>query len=273
MRIGFVIPARLKSTRLKKKILLKLGEQTALEWVIDRAKASKNIDEVVVATTSLVSDSPISKICQHKGVRYFQGHPDDVLLRLKDTAKYFEFDYIVNITPDNTLFSIYLIELIVSEIKEDTSLDFLKFKNPMLGTGIYALKMEALETICEFKNIIDTEIWGHLLDNRLFNVKELEIPKFLRGKYRLTMDTELDYILISKIYSDLGITKKNLLDLNEIIRYLDDNQQIAEINKNVSQKPVSQEILKKISSNFENNKSSFEKIKAKYYRRPASKSQ
>lgn len=79
MKIGFVIPARLKSTRLSKKIIMKIGEQTALEWAIDRARAAKSIDEVVVATTGLKSDVQISKLCVDKGTRYFMGDPDDVL--------------------------------------------------------------------------------------------------------------------------------------------------------------------------------------------------
>ncbi|BEP30344.1 cytidylyltransferase domain-containing protein [Helicovermis profundi] len=265
MKIGFVIPARLKSTRLKKKILMNLGNQSALEWAIDRAKSSTSIDEVVVATTALNTDSEISKICIKKGIRYFQGSPDDVLLRLKDTAEYFDFDYIVNITPDNTLFSMYLIDLIVSEIKENPDSDYLRFKDAMLGTGIYALKKEALQTVCDFKNVLDTEIWGSLFHKDYFNIREIEMPSFLKANYRLTMDTELDYLMLSKIFDELGLLEGYNVELITVINFLDNNPQIAEINSKIIQRSSSEVVIEKINRNFKENEDEFYSIKKKYY--------
>lgn len=266
MKIGFVIPARLKSTRLKKKILLRLGSQTALEWTIDRAKSSYSIDEVVVATTSLSTDSEISKICVSKGIRYFQGDPDDVLLRLKDTAEYFDFDYIVNITPDNTLFSIYLIDILVSEIKENPALDFIKFNNAILGTGVYALKLEALQTICDFKEIIDTEIWGPLFHEDYFNIKELEVPAFLDVDLRLTMDTPLDYVMLNKVYDGLNIRSNEIVELKSVIDFLKEHPEIAEINSKVLQNSNSEIKIDSINRKFAENKEYFYKIRSKYYK-------
>jgi spore coat polysaccharide biosynthesis protein SpsF (cytidylyltransferase family) len=266
MKIGFVIPSRLKSSRLKKKILMHLGGQSALEWTIDRAKASNSIDEVVVATTSLASDAEISKICVKKNIRYFQGSPEDVLLRLKDTAEYFDFDYVVNITPDNTLFSIYLIDLMVSAIKEDSSMEFIRFEDAMLGTGVYALKREALQAVCEFKNVLDTEIWGPLFHEEYFNVRRLEVPEFLKAEYRLTMDTELDYMMLSRIYDGLDVRPGKIVTLNQVIRFLDDHPDIASINDGVVQQNVSQQDIDKIKKRFYENEALFYSIKAKCYK-------
>lgn len=265
MKIGFVIPARLKSTRLKKKILLNLGDQCALAWAIDRARLSSSIDEVVVATTPLQSDSEISKVCNDKNIRYFQGDPDDVLLRLKDTAEYFDFDYVVNMTPDNTLFSFYMIDLMVDAIKDDTSIDFVRFKDAMLGTGIYALKKEALQTICEFKEVIDTEIWGPLFHDEYFNIKDLEVPFFLNRQYRLTMDTEDDYKMLSRIYSDLKISRNNMVELSSVVEYLDSNPNVAKINSSVNQAKVPDEVIENIRQSFSENSERFKKIRQKYY--------
>lgn len=263
MKIGFVIPARLKSTRLPKKILMKFNEQTALEWAIDRAKSSKFIDEVVVATTGLNIDAEVSKICIEKGVRYFQGSGEDVLERFRDTARYFDFDFVVNITPDNTLFSPYLIDIMVSEIKNNPDADYFNFKNAMLGTGIYALKREALETVCEFKNVFETEIWGVLFQEEYFNIKSIEMPEFLRREYRLTLDTPDDYKFLKKIYADLKITKNNLVELWEIIDYLDNNPEVVRINSNVIQAAADNSVVEKIKSRFEENKELFYSIKNK----------
>ncbi len=267
MKIGFVIPARLKSTRLPKKIIMKIGEQTALEWAIDRARAAKSIDEVVVATTGLQSDSQISKICADKGVRYFMGDPDDVLKRLRDTADYFDFDYIVNITPDNVLFSIYLIELMVDAIKENPAGEYFRFTDAMFGTGIYALKKQALDVVCEFKDIIDTEIWGPLFHEEFYKIVDLKVPAHLNRSYRLTMDTEADYALVSRIYRDLGICRSNLTDLNVIVDYLDKNPDIASINQNIVQAKLDPKITETIDSLYHAQTELFNDIKRRVYGR------
>ena len=264
MKIGFAIPSRLKSSRLPRKNLMYLGAQSALGWAIDRARMSKSIDEVVVATTPLKSDADVSKVCCEKGVRYFQGDPVDVLKRLRDTALYFDFDYIVNITPDNTLFSIYLIDLMVSMI-EKTGADYLRYKDVMLGTGIYALKTKALQTVCEFKEVMDTEIWGPLFHEKYFNVVEIEVPEFLKADYRLTMDTPEDYIMLNRVYKDLEITPDNSVELEQVIYYLNNHPEVAEINQNIKQTAVSPTIIESIRKNFENNEERFFEIKNKYY--------
>ncbi len=267
MKIGFVIPARLKSTRLPKKILLKLGDQSALEWSIDRASESMSIDEVVVATTGLNSDSEISKICSKKGIRYFMGSPDDVLKRIRDTAEYFAFDYVINITPDNTLFSIYLIDLMVKAIKENPSGEFFRYKDAMLGTGIYAIKREALDIVCEFKDVLDTEIWGPLIHEDYYEIVDVAIPKFLDREYRLTMDTEDDYVLISKIYQDLKITTDNIIDLNVVVEYLDQNPEIAQMNKDVQQSQLDSTVKDNIKALYSKEYNRFHKIKNRVYGR------
>src|SRR5258708_15975830 len=45
-----VIPARLQSTRLPNKPLLKIGAKTMLEWVWERSCQARLVDQVVIAT-------------------------------------------------------------------------------------------------------------------------------------------------------------------------------------------------------------------------------
>lgn len=265
MKIGFVIPSRLNSSRLKKKIMLNLSGNPALKWAILRAKASRSIDEVVVATSFLNIDEPITKICIENGVRYFQGEPDDVLKRLKDTAEFFDFDFIVNMTPDNTLFSVNMIDIMVSEIKANPEGDFFKFKNSMFGTGIYALKKEALQTACEFKKVHDTEIWGPIFQSGYYNNVDIELPAIFEGDYRLTMDTPEDYAMLTKLYSMMKINENNLVELHEVIQFLEENEAVAAINSFVEQKSLDTEIVEKIKLDYQENEDEFFRIKSKYY--------
>ena len=52
LRIVAIIPARLASTRLPRKVLLPIAGRPMLAWVVDAARACKQLDRLLVATDS-----------------------------------------------------------------------------------------------------------------------------------------------------------------------------------------------------------------------------
>ena len=100
MKIPFLITARLKSTRLKRKILLKINGQELLTHMIKRIKKSKNIKNIVICTSNLKEDVNLNKIAKRNLVHIYKGSPNDVILRLHKAAKKFNAKYIINITAD-----------------------------------------------------------------------------------------------------------------------------------------------------------------------------
>ena len=74
MKKHLVIPARLKSTRLPNKPLLKIHGKPMILWVIDRAMAVKQAgiaDDVFVAT----DDLSIADICREYGATVIMTSP------------------------------------------------------------------------------------------------------------------------------------------------------------------------------------------------------
>ena len=65
-RIAGVIPARLTSTRLSRKVLRVIAGRPMVEWVWRAAKASGQIDPVVVATDS----EEVAAICRERGIPF-----------------------------------------------------------------------------------------------------------------------------------------------------------------------------------------------------------
>lgn len=63
MRIVAVIPARLASTRLPRKMLREIGGQTLIGRVYSAVKSSQVLDDVIIATDS----EEIAEICQQHG--------------------------------------------------------------------------------------------------------------------------------------------------------------------------------------------------------------
>jgi len=98
--IGCIIQARMSSTRLPKKVMLKIGEKPVLWYVYNRVKLSKKVNEIIIATSSDKSDDPIEKFCREENIKFFRGSLEDVLDRFYYAAKRFNFEYILRITAD-----------------------------------------------------------------------------------------------------------------------------------------------------------------------------
>jgi len=231
MVIGFLITARLKSTRLPKKLILKLNGREVIRHMIDRLKLSNVLDNIIICTSNNPQDEPLIKIAIDEGIDYFLGDEDDVILRLYNASKKFKLDYAVNVTADCPLVSIEYIKRIVEKYKE-TNADLIRCLDLPHGFFSYGLKIDAMRKVCEIKKNKETEVWGrYFTDTGLFNVVDLKIPKkYIRRDYRLTLDYPDDFKFFQKIFKHFGENTYKT-SMSEIIKYLDDNPQIVEINK------------------------------------------
>ncbi len=95
-----IIQARMSSSRLPGKVLLDLGGQPMLARVVERARRAKLVNDVVVATTTDLSDDPIEALCAESGYPCSRGSLHDVLDRYYQAARTFGADVIVRITAD-----------------------------------------------------------------------------------------------------------------------------------------------------------------------------
>ncbi|HNT55266.1 MAG TPA: glycosyltransferase family protein [Anaerolineaceae bacterium] len=99
-RIIAIVQARMTSSRLPGKVLLDLGGQPALAWVINRARRASLLSGVLVATTADPADDPIAGLCAQLDAPCFRGHPFDVLDRYYQAARSTGAAAIIRITAD-----------------------------------------------------------------------------------------------------------------------------------------------------------------------------
>ena len=266
MKIGFLITARLKSTRLPLKIIKDLNGKTVIERLVDRAKEIKDISEIVLCTSTNPQDRPLVDIAQENNIYYFNGDEEDVLKRLFDAAKFFDLDYFLGITADNPLITIRYSNLIVDEIKRN-HYDFIKLDGLPFGAATYGLKVKALEVVCKIKTVVDTEIWGYLIDRpEIFDVKTLKVEgKLNRPELRFTLDYEADYELINNIYSHVPF--KKVLNLYDVIDYLDKNPEIAKINQNCVQLDLDEAVKNEIDRIYHERFDEIKKLKSEIYKK------
>ena len=105
------IQARLGSTRLPRKILYKLGEQTILETLTNRLK-SQSFDVFILTSTNSIDDELVDYCKNSLCLPVFRGSESDVRSRYYGALKYFDFQSCFRVTADNPFTSItYLKEI------------------------------------------------------------------------------------------------------------------------------------------------------------------
>jgi 3-deoxy-manno-octulosonate cytidylyltransferase (CMP-KDO synthetase) len=97
-RIAGVIPARLHSTRMPRKVLRPVAGRPMVEWVWRAAQASGRMDPVVVATDA----EEVAAVCRERGIPVAMTSPDcpSGSDRVFEVARQIEADIYVNIQGD-----------------------------------------------------------------------------------------------------------------------------------------------------------------------------
>ena len=265
MKIGFLITARLKSSRLKLKLLKPLNGFSVVERVIQRAKQVEECSDIVLCTSRSNQDLPLIRIANKNNIYYYNGSSEDVLQRMLDAAELFQMDYVIGITADNPLFSIYHANIISDMIRSDGNLDFIYTTGMPIGVNIYGIKTKALKTVCSIKEEVDTEIWGYLINRpEIFNVKEIKVDdEYQCEKYRMTLDEINDYKFFTQLYN--MFPKEGEIDLLDAYNYLQKNPEIVAINNTVVQKDLNEDVKKRISKFYKDNKDKILDLKNKIY--------
>jgi len=231
MKIGFIITARMKSTRLEKKATLEIYNRPLISWMIDRIKLCSSLDNIVVATSTNPQDDVLESIAKHEEIKIFRGSEDDVVERLYLAAKHFQLDFFVNITADCPLFSFDYVDQLVAHYKS-TQADLITSKKLPHGLYIYGVKTEALKKVIELKKVSNTEVWGAFFYDRpdLFSVEDLPLSDAIQRKnYRLTIDYPEDFTFFQRLFELLGKDTYSKTT-QEIIDCLDKHPEVAEIN-------------------------------------------
>ena len=235
MEYKILITARLKSKRLKNKIIRKINKnQTIIEYIIKKLKKNFKNKNIILITSKNKQDDKLCKICKQQNIKFFRGSAIDVLKRINDTCQKFKFKNIITITADNPLIDIKNLKMLFNNHCKNNN-DFSESIGMPVGTYGYCLKVSAVNKILKTKKIKDTEIWGDFFrKNKNFNCKKFFFKNYSDIKdLRLTVDYKKDLLLIRKI---LKISKNNYPTIDNIYKIWIKNNAIFEINKNLYQK-------------------------------------
>ena len=136
MKKHLVIPARLKSTRLPNKPLLKIHDKAMILWVIDRANAVQQAgiaDDVYVAT----DDDSIATLCRNYGANVIMtspSHPSgtDRLAEVAQIQNWSPQDIVINMQGDEPLVPTSLIRQVTELLVQKNDCVMATLAEPIL---------------------------------------------------------------------------------------------------------------------------------------------
>ncbi|NRF93664.1 glycosyltransferase family protein [Paenibacillus frigoriresistens] len=240
MKIGVIIQARMGSTRLPGKVLLKLIDKSVLAHVVDRCKSIPLVNDVIIATSTEPADNEIENEAKQIGVSCYRGSETDVLSRYYEAARLYGLDVVVRVTSDCPLLDPELSNDVI-KMYIDTECDYctntLERCYPR-GLDIEVFSYEALEQAatqaastfeCEH---VTPYLYGHPDQFKLISFKDTFVDN---SRYRWTLDTPEDWELIQKIYQKLYVPQE-IFTWKQALLLMEQYPELPEINEHVKQK-------------------------------------
>jgi len=238
--LGCIIQARMSSTRLPGKVMIKIDkENTILDCVVNQLQDSKEIKNIVIATTDQKEDDVIVEFLQKRKMKYFRGSEKDVLDRYYQCAKKFNFSKIIRITSDNPLIDYEIADMVVKHFKSN-NYDYITTDLPLdtfhrtypLGYAVEVFTFSALENAWKNAKLLSERehVTPYFYKNKeIFRQTSIKNSEDL-SRFRCTVDTKYDLELIQKIY--LNIKKRPIL-LSDVIKLFKANPELIKINAHV----------------------------------------
>lgn len=231
-----IIQARFSAKRLPGKVLLGLEGKTVLERVLERARKSRLIHEVIVATSIKDKDLRIVRLCSAKGIRVYCGSEADVLDRYFQAARLIEAGHIVRVTADCPLIDPALIDKVIRlhlKKKSDYTSNTLKETFPD-GEDVEVFKFSALKQAWEKARLLSERehVTAYIRKHsKIFKLVNLSCDNNLSSK-RWTLDEKADYKFIRLIYKKL-YRKNRFFGMSEILKLLEMHPEYEKINKGI----------------------------------------
>lgn len=246
MKFIATIQARMGSSRLPGKVLMKAAGKHFLQYQVDRVRNARLVDEVVIATTDQPHDDEIELFCDENKIKVFRGAEDDVLDRIATCLSSYVGWGHVELVGDSPFVDPAMIdEFIGYFLKHQQTIDYVSngieitYPNGAeINVYLTATLIECNERVL-FNDPMREHVDIHIYKSGYYKCINLEAPKYLcYPEYFIELDTEEDYYVLSAIANYFDKNKICNFHLSDIVRFLKMNPKIANSNKLVHRKYI-----------------------------------
>ncbi len=204
MKIVAIIQARMGSSRLPGKVMKVINGKPLIELLICRLSKSKEIDQIVVATSSNKNNLPLIKYIRSLGYSCEVGSEDDVLDRFVNAANKHNADTVVRITGDCPLIDPILVDSCI-RLFRDKGVDYLCNRTPPSypdGLDVEVIKFDSLKKAAkETTSLYDREhVTPYIYQSGKFLISTMQHSVNL-SKLRWTVDDGKDFEVVEGIFN------------------------------------------------------------------------
>jgi spore coat polysaccharide biosynthesis protein SpsF len=206
-RVVALIQARMGSTRLPGKVLMRIGERTLLERVVERVARMQTLSDWAVITSDLASDDAIVALCRARGWQCLRGSALDVCDRYRSAAAATRAEHVVRVTADCPLLCWEQGDRVVDAQlidRNDYTHNLTCWGSGLpIGTGLEAMRAEVLERA--WREGHEPHHREHVTEwiyeqRAQFSFARVDAPAALRRPdYRLTIDHPHDLEFVRRI--------------------------------------------------------------------------
>ena len=234
MKTLAILQARVTSSRLPGKVLKPIMGRPMLALQIERVLRSKNIDQLIIATSTDRSDDRLATFCLDMNVHCYRGSLKDVLDRFYQAAQTCKPDHIVRITGDCPLIDPEVIDEVIAFYLNgdyDYASNSVEPTFPD-GLDVEIFRFSALEgawkEACLPSQREHVTPFIHQQPNRyrIGHYKNTEDLSHLRW----TVDEPEDFDLVNKIYEELYPAEPNFR-MADVLHLLQQRPEWLTINK------------------------------------------
>ena len=239
MKIVATIEARMTSSRLPGKVMLKVLNKPILSFLVNRLKTLTNIDEIVLATTTNLTDDILEDFAKENLIHCYRGSENNVLDRIINAGIQTKADIIVEITGDCPIIDPSIVDQTL-KLFINNNVDYVSnnhIRSYPDGMDVQFYKLQTLINSSKLtNNKLDQEHVTLFIRNHpeLFSKINLIAPIDLYWpELALTLDEESDFLLLKNIIEYFNGSNFSCYDT---IKFLKKNPTLLELNKGVLRK-------------------------------------
>jgi spore coat polysaccharide biosynthesis protein SpsF len=221
-----------------------LGGEPILQLVVNRARRSRLIDQVVVATSVEPADDVLAEWCASHHIDVVRGDEFDVLDRFHDALiRYPRAQEVVRVTADCPFIDPTVIDDVIDR-RRSTGADLAMNRLPPPGARTYPVGLDVEVATREALQ----KAWSLATDRRdrehvmpylyavpgRFAVEIADLPEDL-SRFRWTVDTPADLVAVRTIRAHLESDDFSWLD---VLRVVEAHPEIQHINADATQKQL-----------------------------------
>jgi glutamate-1-semialdehyde 2,1-aminomutase len=234
LRIVAIVQSRMGSTRLPGKALKEIVGKTMIELLLLRLSKSKQIDEIVVATSDDKNNDQLQEQVEILGFQCIRGSENDVLSRFYEAAKLSNADAIVRITGDCPLIDSAVVDECISQFKRNKS-DYSSNIDPASypdGLDVEVISFDSIErAFYETNSKFDREhVTPYIRNSKNFTKTSLRYKNNL-SSYRWTVDEPEDLLVIKNIFE--YFSPSIFFEWEKVLELTKTHPHFFESNKNI----------------------------------------